>query len=68
MDSIERFKAITAEIESIVARFRANDLYNLGEACTAVVAEIADLLQISDEAAREMFTTHLREAHQINAY
>lgn len=68
MTSIMRFKAITTEIENIADRFRANDLYNLGDACTAVVAEIADLLQISDETAREMFTTHLRETYQINAY
>lgn len=67
MNTIEKFKAITASIEAIAARFHAGDFYNLGEACTAVVEEMADLLQISDEDAREMLTTHLRVTYQINA-
>lgn len=68
MDTIKKFKEITAATEDIVARFRAGNLKGLSADCTTVVGEMAELLQIPDADAREMFTTHLRETYQINAY
>lgn len=66
MLSTEKFAAIRAEIDTIVARYRAADYNGLGDACTKVVWDMANLLGLTYKEAASMFEVHMRVSYGIN--